>query len=182
MPTDTSGPDLLKELREAAAVPREHPLILFGLPRWCALALSRARAAELGTRLVQGHADSVRERENGNDCIVLWLPIEDHPNEGIHILCHIGYQAALVMGWASREPLLYPRTFTEYPAALLPWRSDYVLMQHDQSIIVTATLDLADAAKKATHRQPTIMQPSPALMAMILKASGQSPEPVEEPQ
>jgi hypothetical protein len=176
MNPDTTGPDLLNQLREAAMRPRDVPIVLFGLPRWSALRLSRARAAELGTKLVQAHAESLRYKENGNLAIVLWLPVPEHANGGVHILCHAGFEAGVVIGWADRHPLHWPRTFTEYPAALLPWSSEV----RNGMDMVFVTQRLQRDAIKLTRRGPAQVEPSPALMQVIIAAAPKEEEPAEE--
>jgi hypothetical protein len=177
MSLDTTGPDLLKQLRDAALVPRDVPIVLFGLPRWSALALSRARAAELGTKLIQAHSESLRYKENGNLAIVLWLPLSDHPNKGVHLLCHAGFEAGVVIGWADRHPLQWPRTFTESPAALLAWSSE----SRPGCDLANISKRLQNEACKLTRRGPAIVEPSPAIMQVIMQhAPKELDEVVEE--
>lgn len=182
--SDTTQPNLLQELRDAASVPRDVPLVLFGLPRWAALGLSRLRATELGTRLVQQHADSLRQKPDGNPHVVLWLPINEHQFKGVHVLCHEGFEAGTVMGWADWKPLMWPRSFSEYPAALLPWQSSWTGLVERHGMANTQARDIENLVREAvamTRQTPAVVQPSPALMAVIMQHdAGEAVEPVAE--
>lgn len=172
--TDT----LLAEIRQIVADHSKpgNPLVMIGLPRWCALGLARERAAELGTSLLQAHAESLREDpERPTPHAVLWLPIEGHEHGGCFILCHRGYGAGVVIGWRYRECLMFPRQWSEYPGPLCAWRSDQDRWQgKPESAHYMA--QLVREMAKTTRKTPACVIPSPAIMEMIQAADDPGPD------
>lgn len=167
---DTSGADLIRELRTAAldhSTPAQ-PIVLFGLPRWCALRLGRARAQELGKTLKLAHAEALREdvKREQPHCL-LWLPIDGHRHGGVILFCHRGYGAGVLVGWRYRTPIGWPRSYTEFPDALCLWRTDQErwIANEDE---VRANMDaLLQEIAKTTRKTPACVLPSPALLAII---------------
>lgn len=173
---------LLTEIRELVAQSNK-PIILIAVPRWAALHLARERGKELGMKLNQAYADALRyipAKKNNRGSCVLWLPMEDHPHGGLFILANPGYEAALLIAFSYRSPLLYPetgRTFTEklepegFGGPLLPWRSDQDRWFNIPAIAERETRRLAHEAEKTTRRQPAYVNPSPYLLEVIQKSA-----------
>jgi len=173
-PENQHGANLIREIRETALAHSTElkPITLVGLPRWAALWLGRARAKELGKPLNQAHAESLREDANRQTPhAILWLPCDGHPNGGLFVFCHRGYEAGVLIGWRNYRPIGFPRTFSEYPDALCPWRSDQVRWIKNETVARKEYNGLLREISKLTRTQPAFVQPCEPLMAIIQNAT-----------
>jgi hypothetical protein len=174
------GERLLDELRGLAGgcVIGIAPVTLMAVPRWAALALARAAAAERGERLREGHADALRQvtkagRPNGPQ-IVLWLPVSDHPAGGCFVCCHAAYEAAIVHAWRQPHAPMWPRSFTEaLGVPLAPWRSDQDAWRDNPATVQKNMLELLKDIARHSRRPLAHMMPSEALSEIIREAQPQ---------
>ena len=162
---------LLSEIR-ALVSNADKPITLIAVPRWAALHLGRERAAELGTRLVQAHADSLRYNESkplAEQSCVMWLPDAAHPFGGCFILAHPSFEAGLLIAYAYREPLLHPHKFKENLrfGPLVPWSANKDYWFKNPSIAERMMGELAKEAAIATRKTPSYVHPSPFLIQVI---------------
>ena len=162
---------LISEIR-ALVSNAAKPITLIAVPRWAAIYLGRERAAELGTKLVQAHADALRhipgKRQNNGACI-MWLPVADHPFGGCFIFAHPSFEAGLLIAYAYREPLLHPHKFKENTrfGPLVPWSADEDYWFNNPSIAERMMGELAKEAAIATRKTPSYVHPSPFLIQVI---------------
>jgi hypothetical protein len=181
---------LLSEIRALVANAAK-PITLIAVPRWAALYLGRERAAELGTKLVQAHADALRhipgKRQNNGACI-MWLPDEKHPFGGCFIFAHAAYEAGLLIAYSYRTPILFPRTFTEQLHAniggpLIPWRSDQNHWFNNPPVAEKEMRNLTQECIRTTRKTPVYVHPSPFLVQVINDHAqpGVADEAVETP-
>lgn len=176
MEEPTQSP-LLSEIRTLVAS-SDKPIVMIAVPRWAALHLGRERAKELGTQLIQGHADSLRYtpgKKQNNGCCVMWLPIEGHPFGGVFILANVSYEAGLLIAWTDRHSLLWPREFVENIGPLIAWRTDQERWYNNPPVAERETALLTRAAVKLTRKTPLFVHPSPYLVEVI-NAHSQSPQ------
>lgn len=170
VPPDQHGADLIRDIRETALRQSTDlkPIVLIGLPRWAALRLGRARAKELGKTLNQAHAESLRDdpRKQAPHAI-LWLPCDGHPNGGLFLFCHRGYEAGLLMGWRNYRPIGFPRAFSEFPDPLCPWRSDQERWIKNDTVARKEYNALLREVSKLTRTTPAFVQPCDPLLAII---------------
>ena len=162
---------LLAEIRQLLSEPHALPIVLIALPRWAALTAARERAAEQETRLPEPYADTLRDSDK--DKVfgrMLWLDVPEHPNGGVHILFHRQFQAGIITGWRYRHGLLWPRSFREGSAPLLPMRSDQQFWGQNPTLVQLHLGKLNQAAYKLARKRPDAMIPSPTLVAMIQKS------------
>lgn len=179
---DQHGADLIRDIRDTALrqSTEKKPIVLVGLPRWAALRLGRARAKELGMSLNQAHAESLRDDPKKRvPHAVLWLPCDGHANGGLFVFCHRSFEAGLLMGWSDYRPIGWPRSFSEFPAPLCPWRSDQERWQNNESVAKREYNSLLRAISKLTRKQPAFVQPSAPLLAIIQASEVPTAEPAE---
>lgn len=184
---DQHGTELIRDIRETALRQSTEmkPIVLVGLPRWAALRLGRARAKELGTSLNQAHAESLRDDPRKQvPHALLWLPCDGHANGGLFVFCHRSFEAGLLMGWSDYRPIGWPRTFSEYPDALCPWRSDQERWIKNETVAKQEFHRLLRSISKLTRRQPAFVQPCDSLLAIIQHSTQEAvaevtPEPAE---
>lgn len=187
---DQHGADLIRDIRETAMrlSTEMKPIVLVGLPRWAALRLGRARAKELGKPLNQAHAEWLRDMPQHPPERVLWLPCDGHANGGLFLFCHRSYGAGVLIGWRDYRPIGWnftpARTFSEYPDALCPWRSDQERWLHLQSVAKQEHNRLLRAVSKLTRTTPAFVQPCDSLLAIIQHSTQEAvadvtPEPAE---
>lgn len=165
---------LISEIRTLVADAAK-PITLIAVPRWAALYLGRERAAELETKLVQAHADSLRyipnKKQNSGEC-VMWLPVAGHPFGGCFIFAHPGYEAGLLIAYSYRTPILFPRRFGEQlrhgiGGPLIPWRSDQDRWFNNPPVAEREMRRLAQQCRRATRKNPLYVHPSPFLIQVI---------------
>ena len=165
---------LISEIR-ALVADAAKPITLIAVPRWAALYLGRERAAELDTKLVQAHADALRhipgKRQNNGAC-VMWLPVADHPFGGCFIFAHPAYEAGLLIAYSYREPILFPRRFSEQlregiGGPLIPWRSDQDRWFNNPLVAEREMRNLTQECIRATRKNPLYIHPSPFLVQVI---------------
>jgi len=165
---------LLSEIRALVANAAK-PIIMISVPRWAALYLGRERAAELGTKLVQAHADALRyipnKKQNSGAC-VMWLPDAEHPFGGCFIFAHPSYEAGLLIAYSYRTPILFPRKFTEQlregiGGPLIPWRSDQDRWFNNPLVAEREMRHLTQECIRTTRKMPLYVHPSPFLVQVI---------------
>ena len=165
---------LLAEIR-ALVANSDKPITLIAVPRWAALYLGRERAAELDTKLVQAHADSLRyvpnKKQNSGAC-VMWLPVAEHPFGGCFIFAHPGYEAGLLIAYSYRTPILFPRSFSEQlrhgiGGPLIPWRSDQDRWINNPAVAEREMRVLTQECIRTTRKTPVYVHPSPFLVQVI---------------
>ena len=186
--TPQHGADLIRDLRETALRQSTElkPITLVGVPRWAALWLGRARAKELGKPLNKAHAEWLRDLPEHPDERILWLPCDGHPNGGLFIFCHRGYQAGVLIGWSNYRPIGFARTFSEFPDPLCPWRSDQARWINIEPVRVKECRKLEREIFTLTRTTPAFVQPCDPLLAIIQEAAAkvaevEPPAPNEEP-
>lgn len=173
-PDQNHGANMIREIRETALRQSTElkPIVLVGLPRWAALWLGRARAKELGKALNQAHAESLRDDiKKQVPHAILWLPCDGHPNGGLFVFCHRAFEAGLLMGWSDYHAIGWPRTFSEYPDALCPWRSDQEHWIKNSTVARKEFNGLLRSISKLTRTQPAFVQPCEPLLAIIQNAT-----------
>lgn len=185
--TPQLGADLIRDIRETALRQSTElkPITLVGAPRWAALWLGRARAKELGKPLNQAHADSLREDvKRQTPHAILWLPCDGHPHGGLFVFCHRGYEAGVLVGWRNYRPVGFPRSFSEFPEPLCPWRSDQEHWINLPSVAAKEYNRLLREISKLTRTTPAFVQPCDPLLAIIQEAAAkvaEMEEPVDSP-
>ena len=167
---------LLDELR-ALIAGADKPITMIALPRWAALHAARQRARETDGKIIQAYADALRyipnKRQNNGSC-VLWLPIADHVNGGVHLFFNPGYEAGLLTAFSYRTPILWPRKWSEkhedaFGGPLMAWRSDQHLWWNNPPVAEVETRRMAAECVRLSRKSPAYINPSPFLLEVIMR-------------